>query len=378
MVSIDDPPTKVALTDEPMANVTGKDTGKLGANRLETEWTPAEIARAAAVVERTASGWADRIHAVKVLRALCDLTERDPDRLHPGCDPEEWGFLAMEIGEALQRFKIPSAQGWSTDPATAKDRMNDHWPKLERIWNRQWPTILDGLERDGISIRLQPFRDEGGGSGKNTKYGFRFDDQEDQPDDEQLPDLDLRAIPQVRYRRRDISGNRFVRWMSDRGLYLGGWGGKVFIGWILIVLIAVMFWLWLVLVAMSSTATAVAFLKLGLFGAFVLFIAYTIFGWQMRLVADRVALAPWILQPFSKYDDYLLELRRNQDATRNTMYLVRYVADCPICGAKGRDTVCIQSGRLEFFGRLVGRCNRAPNAHVFSFDHVSRQGRFLR
>jgi hypothetical protein len=129
---------------------------------------------------------------------------------------------------------------------------------------------------------------------------------------------------------------------------------------------------------MGVASTAIAFLKIGLIGGVTLWIAYLLLGWQMRLLADRVAPTPWLLQPLSKHNDYLLEMRRNEEAERNSMYLVRYVADCYICGTKGHDMIHVESGRLEFFGRLVGRCNRAPNAHVFSFDPVTRLGRFLR
>ena len=143
-------------------------------------------------------------------------------------------------------------------------------------------------------------------------------------------------------------------------------------------MVFVIVWAWLLLLAMGAVSTAVAFLKISLMGGLTLWIGYQLLDWQVRLLANRIAHAPWFLQPLSKHDDYLLELRRNEEAERNTMYLVRYVADCPICGVKGRDMIHVESGRLEFLGRLVGRCNRAPNAHVFSFDHVSRQGRFLR
>lgn len=346
---------------------------------METEWNVEEVARTMAEVERIAGTWADRSHAVKVLRAICDLAAKDPDRLDPSRDAEEWGFLAMDIGGALRArgFKGPSAQTWATDPDNAKSRMNEHWPKLEEIWDRQQPTIADGLNAAGVASMPRLLRREGGGYGKSTKYGFRFDAPTEQPGAEQPSDVDLLKVPQVTYRQQDISGNRLVRWMSDRGFYLGGWGGRIFAGTFLVLLIATMLWSWLLLVAMSATSTTVAFLKLGLIGALTFLIAYMIFAWQIRLVANRVALAPRLLQPVSK-DDYLLELRRDEGTTRNTMYLVRYAGNCPICGAKGLDMIHVGSGRLEFRGRLVGRCDRAPNAHVFSFDHVSQQGRFLR
>ncbi len=172
MVSIDNPLTKIALTDEAMAKVAVAETGKQGPNRLETDWSPKEVARAAAEVERIAGTWADRSHAVKVLGALCDLAAKDPDRLDPTRDTEEWGFLALDIGAALRDrgFKGLSAQRWAEDPDNAKSRMNDHWPKLEEIWDRQQPTLVDGLNAAGIALRPRISRREGGGSGKNTRY----------------------------------------------------------------------------------------------------------------------------------------------------------------------------------------------------------------
>jgi len=361
-----------------MAKVAEADVGKQGPNRLETAWNSEQAARTVSIVKRVAGTWEDRSRAVQVLRALCDLAANEPERLDPSGDPGEWGFLAMEIGEALRRSKIAGTEEWATDPDKAKSRMTEHWPKLEAIWERQRPTISDGLDAEGIALSPRPCRREGGGAGKSTKYGFRLDGHERQPGEEQPPDVDLLKVPQVRYRRQDISGNRLVRWMSDRGFYLGGWGGRIFIGALAVLLACTIVWAWLVLIAMGTAPTAITFLKVGLIGSFTLSIGYLLLAWQMRLVSNRVTPAPWFLQPMSKHDDYLLELRRNEEAERNTMYLVRYVADCPICGAKGRDMIHIESGRLEFFGRLVGRCNRAPNAHVFSFDHVARLGRFLR
>ena len=93
------------------------------------------------------------------------------------------------------------------------------------------------------------------------------------------------------------------------------------------------------------------------------------------LVNNRIALAPWWMQKAtSGYDDRLVELRRMDDVSANVIYLTRYAGKCPLCDGN----VWITSGRREFPGRLVGRCGRAPNEHVFSFDHVLRTGKPLR
>jgi hypothetical protein len=83
MVSIDNPLTEIALTDEATAKVAGAGTGKQGPNRLETDWSAKDVPRMAAEIERISGTWADRSHAVKVLRAICDLAAKDPDRLDP-------------------------------------------------------------------------------------------------------------------------------------------------------------------------------------------------------------------------------------------------------------------------------------------------------
>lgn len=375
MVSTDAPSTKAVLMDEPMAKVACQGAEKQTPNRLQTEWTLDELANTAQTITRIAAGWRDSSRPVQVLQALCDLTAAQPARLELTQDVQKWGFTALEIGEALQRRKIFDIGRWASDPGTAKDRMNKHWSKLEEIWQRQAPTIDDGLKQQGLAIGFSPHREEGGGAGKNTRYGFRFNAQVDLGKSE--AEIDLLRIPQVKYRHKDISDNRVVRWMSDHGLYLGSWGGKLYLAIFLLLLIAIVGWLLLAISVIAASSSSVTVLKLVLFFSAIPLIFYSAFAWQLHLLANKVALAPLLLQPLS-VGDYLLELRKDDGAKLNTMYLVRYAADCPICGEAGKDAIRVESGRLEFFGRLVGRCSRAPNAHVFSFDHVSRVGRFLR
>lgn len=105
-----------------------------------------------------------------------------------------------------------------------------------------------------------------------------------------------------------------------------------------------------------------------------------LFYWW-RLVRKRVIRAPIWLQPFSLFRGNVFELRPEQITPRFTpVKLSRYVADCPICGVEGagRSSIRPASGGREFHGRIVGRCQHAPNEHVWSFDHITRQGRFLR
>lgn len=80
------------------------------------------------------------------------------------------------------------------------------------------------------------------------------------------------------------------------------------------------------------------------------------------------------LDAYFSEEDRLLERRAPPRYPEKSIKAVRYVAACPLCGGR----VSATKGRLEFFGRIVGRCEEAPVEHAYSFDHVTRNGRLLR
>ena len=53
--------------------------------------------------------------------------------------------------------------------------------------------------------------------------------------------------------------------------------------------------------------------------------------------------------------------------------LVRYTADCPLCGGK----IELASGRPEHKLPLVGRCTESPHYHVFTFDRMLCRGTYI-
>lgn len=55
------------------------------------------------------------------------------------------------------------------------------------------------------------------------------------------------------------------------------------------------------------------------------------------------------------------------------MKAVTIEAKCSICG----EDLLIEKSR-EFHYRFVGKCRVAPSEHVFSFDHITKQGKYLR
>lgn len=57
-----------------------------------------------------------------------------------------------------------------------------------------------------------------------------------------------------------------------------------------------------------------------------------------------------------------------------SLRLVRYNGVCPLCGGR----VSVAKRRMHSSSSdLVGRCEDAPNAHVYAFDHINRSGQPL-
>jgi hypothetical protein len=58
-----------------------------------------------------------------------------------------------------------------------------------------------------------------------------------------------------------------------------------------------------------------------------------------------------------------------------SIVLRHYIADCPICRVP---TITLSRGEPDFRRRIVGRCDKSPREHVFSFDRVTLEGAALR
>ena len=91
---------------------------------------------------------------------------------------------------------------------------------------------------------------------------------------------------------------------------------------------------------------------------------------------DRFIMASPLFYPFSEKEcqvelvwDPAVAAQPGRSRGYN-LRLVRYVADCPLCGGN----VSLRDGGLGQFNRLVGCCDEEPGEHVFSFDRKLRAG----
>lgn len=352
---------------EHAANLAPRSLGKQGPNRDQTGF---DQAQAFAFLESTAAKWpkSNRLD-VLVLRALALLSSRDPPRAKAG-------FSSFEIAQVVGEIR---GTPWSSQ---------DDKDKVSADVRKQWRVLLGTWESKKVGVQ-QSFHDqgfpcvplldktEGGGTGNMSLYRINWAE----PDADSLglpltanaeiPGTDVYAL---RYVCEDIEDAGWLTRVFARDFVLSGWRR-----WLMVVVVAVplLATLALFIVAMlgliqwSQVGTANVLGGVAAF-AIVLVASWIIIGPILRVVDRRVVLAPLWMQ--DDHDSRLLEHRNPPRYTVKSIKAVRYTSACPICGGR----VMAKSGELEFWGRIVGRCQQAPVEHVYSFDHVTRSGKLLR
>ena len=70
----------------------------------------------------------------------------------------------------------------------------------------------------------------------------------------------------------------------------------------------------------------------------------------------------------------LVTTSKNLETGDKVIELLQWEAVCPICDSK----VYIEKGSHKGKGRYVGRCSISTQEHVYTFDHATKKGEFLR
>ncbi|WP_447591061.1 hypothetical protein [Aquipseudomonas campi] len=100
------------------------------------------------------------------------------------------------------------------------------------------------------------------------------------------------------------------------------------------------------------------------------FIWREVYSPWFRVIDDCVVKAPhWV----SAFKEVNCELEMFRHEKYRWTRLVRFSADCPICGSN----IELQSGKPDQNPPLVGRCVESPHAHVYSFDRMTLRGVYL-
>ncbi|NEX19879.1 hypothetical protein G3480_06045 [Thiorhodococcus mannitoliphagus] len=340
-----------------------------------------QVARAAAVLERIVvedwpEGRSPRL-PILLLRALCRLAGDKPEQVSDG-----WGVV--EITAMMQRLGAP----WSNlNEGDARQRLNSHWRTLqEAYWQSRQEHVRRRFAHETLGLRPRIDKsDAAGGRGNTVRYFLRFEPIEGPaPSGVEAPTAHANPVvhtPSIRYYPVELQVPRLLRWIPETGLRsrspLGGLIATLLTGIGVLVVLSALMTFYLGLHSDSAGAAVQALLR----ALFLLGVLRLSLGWWWDLAQNNLARAPLWWQSFTDFGDTVIERRFDPTGfSASRLHLVRYVADCPRCGAEGpgRSAVRLASGRLEFWGRIVGRCRNVPNEHVWSFDHGTGEGRFLR
>lgn len=335
------------------------------------------IVLAAKRLDELAAGWREsRLLNVAVLRALLLLTRRAPERADSGFDALE---VAEAVGTVIGRPWVVGAD-WDD----SADKVRQHWLNLV---SKTWPTKEEGVRQHfqqlGLDFVPELSREEGGGQGNPTRYRFRLvtlpvaavgEGQESVPTSaaEQPAQFSVGGVAggdeRVSYICEDVEDASWLARSFAEGFFLSGWRRhalrSVFIVGILAVWLSVLLVALMMIARRPLTESMNAVIAAAVFG----YAFWSTLGTLLMLHQWRIALAPWWMQ--SVDDDRLVEWRCPPRHTDKSIKAVRYTAKCPLCGGK----VVARSGGFMLPWKLVGRCEEAPAAHVFSFDHVRREG----
>jgi len=107
------------------------------------------------------------------------------------------------------------------------------------------------------------------------------------------------------------------------------------------------------------------------------FIYYIIKPFYLTLDNSIAIISNWMLrisQRSGQVEMHYLDEKDSEGFPLREIRLSIYSAKCPIC----EGSVYIDNSKNELKGRLVGKCSKAQTAHIFSFDHITKKGSYLR
>lgn len=303
---------------------------------------------------------------VLLLKAICTLSLEHSEQA-------EDGFTPWDIVEAVTMLR---GRPWSS--GNNKEQMADdvrrQWKKLEQLWASKQEGIREGLLDQGIHAIPQIVRSEGGGTGKPTRYRVTWVETSETIGRKLGDDFqNTFQKADIRYICEDIEDAGPLARLFTKGYEMVGWKKQLY----LLTLLLPMLFCYLIFVQFVfglTMKTAFGPAAISSFSSFVVLCGAT--WYTLTPLYDvpvrKITVAPWWMQSID--DDRLIELRVSSEDQTKSIKAVRYSANCPICSGK----VYAKSGGWAFHGRVVGKCEENPVEHVFSFDHITRVGKYLR
>ncbi|UCV13331.1 hypothetical protein [Quatrionicoccus australiensis] len=264
----------------------------------------------------------------------------------------------------------------------ARKRVNEHWPNLMSQFSGFEGRFTEAARKAGFSGLLWPSKHQSNGGNSSTYFleWRAFDENVLQPE---LP-AGYGELPFILRYHEDQSSLRF------------SWIGRLFLAPLMFKQQSISTMRiegarrWIPAIGMGLLATVI-----GTMAVLALIPGASELNWNLLILAGafywiylrplarlydlKIMMASPLFYPF-KDRDCQIELQwdgptPNQDRPRAyNLRLVRYAANCPLCGGR----VWLEDGKLQYFNRVVGRCEEEPAEHVFSFDRKLRAGAWLR
>ncbi|MBV1776014.1 hypothetical protein KSF73_09845 [Burkholderiaceae bacterium DAT-1] len=306
-----------------------------------------------------------RMQCASLLRALIRLYRKYPERE---------GFQGVEIVEEMELEAATGCLGSPAKPADP-DRIRkfarELFKDLQKCFDEKLSGIQQRLSEKGFAESIRLFKFEStGGPGNPSLYGIEF---------ESIPEINISTrsdclpdpskFPYVTYREDDVIAKGRLINVFRLGMRLEGVGKWMTVLWLVFLLgVSVLFGV-LILIQVFYLKHKLDDVSILFNAALILFFVHH-FKFVVSLPAVRVALAPGWLQ--NEERDLIVSWGKNPGQPA-VLKLIRYGANCPICGGEIR----LRAGRIRFMGRIIGACENSPREHVYSFDHVMRRGKLL-
>ena len=293
-------------------------------------------------------------------------------------------YLASTTLECLEQDKEPKFKNMALQDAIMGNMSKDPSAWMSPIWKKLTlnilPSIEDALEAFARNKGYEYYpwvgkTESSGGAGNQTFYYLtaRKVSSSKQNFQHSLDKAEIYYLPAMQ-----IVPSWWARFFFGKDYSAYGWRRTFYIWLPLVSIFSVGTLgtiLWISLSRLKTPLSAsdlVLFLFLG--GG--LFYCCHVINRFVRLAEDRIMMAPDSLVGYREFG-VCIELFKEDIKDKSklrTLRLVKYVAECPLCGAE----VLLDKGEPDFPRRIVGRCLESPQEHVFSFDRVTKTGINLR
>ena len=312
---------------------------------------------------------------------MLDQLERLQESLGPNTPRSRaYDIVAYMVGRTLKQL-----QGGGSTPVSftrenfvaACEKNSDVKLQDPNKWTPKTPTLeaaLQFLQRDlAPGPRIALHEQVGGGRGKPSQYWLTVTEEQAEALAKQPKHVDL----DIGYRQTakgEVKPSLWLRWIFREGeLRTRSRQGILFLGalfllsgvWILMYAASV-----LGLYLSHEPATIARLTQLLFVSLCFIFVWRYVYHPWWKLIDHRVILAPSGAAALLE-DPCQLEMYRRD--SEKWIRLVRFTADCPLCGG----SVELAKGHPDHQQPLVGRCQESPHYHVFSFDRSHQAGTYI-